>query len=113
MRARQPLSLLGIIGAGPALAQGAVCSFYLGVENLEADDAVVAWADQQAHSAHQFREAGGLSEGLSERQRRLQGQGLSVPGDEVVVIGSGDAFVCASYTGAKGRIRRDFCRERR
>ena len=95
--------LLGIIGAGPALAQGAECSFYFGVENLEADDAVALGRINKLTPRTNFVKPSVIQKGCPNASAACRDKAYLVPGDEVVVIGSGDAFVCASYTGAKGQ----------
>jgi hypothetical protein len=100
--------LLGIIGAGPALAQGAECSFYFGVENLDADDAVALGRINKLAPRTNFVKSADIQKGCPNASAACRDKAYLVPGDEVVVIGSGDAFVCASYTGAKGQDTEGF-----
>jgi len=97
--------LLGLMSAAPTLAQGADCSFYFGVENLDADGAVSLG---RVNARTNFVKTGDVQKGCPSSAAVCRDRAYLVPGDEVVVIGSGDPFVCASFVGAKGQEKEGF-----
>jgi len=100
--------LLGVMGAGPALAQGAECSFYFGAENFDADDAVALGRINALSPRTNFVKSAAIRKGCPDGSAACRDKPYLVPGDEVVLIGGGDAFVCASFVGAKGQATEGF-----
>jgi hypothetical protein len=95
--------LLGLVSAAPALAQGADCSFYFGVENLDADNAVSLGRINGLGPRVNFVKSADIQKGCPSGAASCRDKAYLVPGDEVVIIGSGDPFVCASFVGPKGQ----------
>jgi hypothetical protein len=99
------LALLGLVCAGPALAQTSNCdSFRLELDNLEASGAVSLARIGKSSPRVNFIKV--FQDGCPNTSKACQDRAYLVPGDEVVIVGSRDEFVCAGYASPKGQVRK-------
>lgn len=99
------LALVGLVCAGPSLAESPECySFDLDLANLEASDAVSLARIGKGRPRVNFLNPAALQKPCPKTSRACEDKAYLVPGDEVVIMSSKDEFVCVGYTSPKGQV---------
>jgi hypothetical protein len=97
--------LVGVLWAGPSLAQGSECtSFGLGLDRLDSGTIVPLGRINDLFPRVNFVKRSVIQKGCPSSRSGCRDKAYLIPGDEVVIIGAKDDFVCASYAGAKGGV---------
>jgi len=98
------LGLLGVFWAGSAFAQDTGCfSFGYGIDDLEAGGFILGRVNALSPRVN-FVKRDVLQKGCPASNAACRDKAYLVPGDEVVIIGGQDEFVCAVYADRKGHV---------
>lgn len=98
------LGLLSALWVQPVVAQGSGCfSFGYGIDSIEAGGFTLGQVNALSSRVN-FVKRDVLQKGCPNSSAACQDKAYLVPGDEVVVIGDNDEFVCAVYANRKGQV---------